>query len=340
VTLRLGFFGAGLIANFHAASLRAGGADATIVAVTDPDAGRAAAFVAANGGRACGTEEEVFDAADAVYVCTWTSEHARLVAEAAARRLATFCEKPLAVDLAAATAMTEAVTTAGVTHQVGLVLRSVPGFVLLHDLLHAEGNGRVMTAVFRDDQEIPLGGWYGSTWRGDVARAGAGTLLEHSIHDLDLLEWRCGPVASLSAQSANLHGHAGIEDSVATSFRFARGGTGVLTSTWHDIPGRPSCRRFEVFTERGWFEAEGNAAEAVHWERRAGDRHSRDSAAAQAQELGARAPVNADVAFVEAAKARRPAHPDFSVALRAHVLADAVYRSAAAGGVPIELPAT
>jgi UDP-N-acetyl-2-amino-2-deoxyglucuronate dehydrogenase len=250
-----------------------------------------------------------------------------------------FCEKPLAVDLATATAMTKAVTAAGVTHQVGLVLRSVPGFVLLHELLGAEGNGRVMTAVFRDDQEIPLGGWYGSTWRGDVARAGAGTLLEHSIHDLDLLEWLCGPVASVSARSDNLHGHPGIEDSVAVSFRFARGGTGVLTSTWHDIPGRPSCRRFEVFTERGWFEAEGNAGEAVRWEHRAGQRHSRDGAAAQAAELGARAPVNADVAFVEAAKAGRPAHPDFAVALRAHVLADAVYRSAAAGGAPVDVRA-
>jgi 4-hydroxybenzoate polyprenyltransferase len=54
----------------------------------------------------------------------------------------------------------------------------------------------VLTVVFRDDQYLPVRGVYKSSWRGDVARAGAGTLLEHSIHDLDLLEWLLGPAVA------------------------------------------------------------------------------------------------------------------------------------------------
>ena len=41
---------------------------------------------------------------------------------------------------------------------------------------------------------------------------------------------------------------------------------------------------------------------------------------------------NPDGDFIRCVAEGRPAWPDFDVALRAHRLADAVYRSAAAGG--------
>ena len=59
----------------------------------------------------------MLDRCDAVYVCSWTSEHPRLVAAAAERGVHVFCEKPLAVDLATAdtrgTARSEARKVAG-----------------------------------------------------------------------------------------------------------------------------------------------------------------------------------------------------------------------------------
>lgn len=333
---RLGFFGAGLIARYHVHSLRAGASPATVVAVHDPDRSRAEALASGAGAAVAETEEEVFDACDGVYICTWTAEHPRLVASAAERGLAVFCEKPLATDLAAATAMTGQVVGAGVTNQVGLVLRSSPGFALLRSLVSDPAAGAVVSVVFRDDQEIPLGGYYGSTWRGDAALAGAGTLLEHSIHDLDILEYLVGPLTRLSAHSGNFHGHQGIEDTVAVSFALGTGGTGVLTSVWHDIPGRVSSRRLEIFCERGRFWAEGNMAETVGWEHRAGEGREVTAAERDAAlvERGVAAPGNADVEFVAAAAAGEPAQPDFAVALRAHVLADAAYRSAATAGTP------
>ncbi len=343
MTVRLGFLGAGLIGRYHAHSLRTAGADAAIVAVYDPDEARARELAAAHGAAVLEDPDAVIDAADAVYVCTWTAEHLPLVARIAAAGKAVFCEKPLATNLADARAMVALVQEAGVTNQVGLVLRSVPGFALLRQLLRDPAAGRVSTVVFRDDQELPVGNYYGSTWRADKDKAGAGTLLEHSIHDLDLLEWLCGPVAVLSAHRDNLHGHDGIEDTVSVSFRFASGGTGVLCSTWHDLPGRVSSRRFELFCERARFEAEGNAAEAVRWEYRAGEVQEaagyevqREAALARGAAFGG----NADAAFVAAVATGAPADPDFGVVLRAHELVDAVYRSADAGGAPIEVRST
>jgi myo-inositol 2-dehydrogenase/D-chiro-inositol 1-dehydrogenase len=75
------------------------------------------------------SEDEVLDSCDAVYVCTWTSEHARQIEKAVARGLAVFCEKPLAFDLATAQRMAAMVAESGVVNQVGLVLRRSPAYL-------------------------------------------------------------------------------------------------------------------------------------------------------------------------------------------------------------------
>ena len=85
--LRIGFLGAGLIATYHSKSLRRSGAPVTRAGVFDPDPRRAAIFADASGHTAMTSEEDVLDSCDAVYVCTWTSEHLRQVDKAAARAL-------------------------------------------------------------------------------------------------------------------------------------------------------------------------------------------------------------------------------------------------------------
>jgi predicted dehydrogenase len=340
VTLRIGFLGAGLIATYHSKSLRWGRADVTWAGVYDPDTERAERFAAASGATACASEDEVLDTCDAVYVCTWTSEHPRLVEAAVARGLAVFCEKPLAVNLAGASEMAASVGRAGVVNQVGLVLRRSPAFLFLRYLVNDPASGRLMSVVFRDDQYIPTQGMYGSTWRADPAKAGSGTLLEHSIHDIDVLQWLAGPITSVSARTAHFHDLAGIEDAAAVSLSFSSGAVGTLASVWHDVLERPSLRRVEVFCERGWFAMEEDDWWGpIHWIRLGGERGTRRGPDLEAAVRDAGLPVeNPDRAFIDCVAAGRPAHPDFATALRAHLVADAVYRSAAAGGQLTEVP--
>src|SRR3954471_16295726 len=194
MTVRVGFLGCGFIARYDAAMLDGPCAEgaARIGAVFDVDQDRAAEFTAGHAGpgvEVVASEQAVIAASDAVYVTTWTAEHRRLVEHVAAAGRAVFVEKPLAFSVADATAMATAVAQAGVVNQVGLVLRDSPSLLLLRHLVQRPASGRVMSIVFRDDQFLPVQGLYGSTWRADAARAGAGTLLEHSIHDLDLLRW-------------------------------------------------------------------------------------------------------------------------------------------------------
>lgn len=337
--VRIGFLGAGLIAHFHALGLAgakaAGGPGAahTLAGVFDPDPDRRAEFAAGWGATVCDSEEEVLDGCDAVYVCTWTSEHARLVDAACERGLAVFCEKPLAFDAPAAAAMAERVAEAGVINQVGLVLRSSPAFALLTALASDPDAGRVMSVVFRDDQYIPTQGMYASDWRGDRTRAGAGTLLEHAIHDLDILEHSFGAVASVSGQSANFHGLDGIEDSVATSFRLESGAVGVHTTIWHDIMERPSLRRVEVFCERRHIVLENDHLGPITWTTNGSEAETveGDALIEAAADRGI-SPVNPDGSFVAAVASGSTASPTFADALRAHRLVDAIYRSASDGG--------
>jgi predicted dehydrogenase len=339
VTVRVGFLGAGLIATYHGKSLHRSGTDHVIAAVHDADPERTKAFAKASGAEPMDSEAAVLEAVDAVYVCTWTSEHPRLVASAVERGLAVFCEKPLATSLDEARAMTDGVVAAGVVHQVGLVLRSSPAFLELKHQIEDPRSGRVQAAVLRDDQFLPVQGMYGSTWRADPDKAGAGTMLEHSIHDIDALEWLLGPTISVSARSSTFHGNPGIEDTVVVGMEHAGGTQVSLTSVWHQLLDRPSLRRLEVICEHAFLTLEHDVMGPVTWTRpgEQGSLEAGELFSAVAERHDGHSP-NQDAGFVEAVASGQPGdHPDFTTALRAHQVVDGIYRSAAAGGAAVDV---
>lgn len=340
VPVRVGFLGAGLIATYHSKSLKRSGAHVVRAGVYDPDTERAAAFAAASGHTVYDSDDAVIDNCDAVYICTWTNEHPRLLAKAVAAGRHVFCEKPLAFTTAEALQMAHAADAAGVTHQVGLVLRRSPAYLWAKHLIDEPAAGRVMTVVFRDDQFIPIQGHYASTWRADKALVGAGTLLEHSIHDVDMLRYLVGEVRRLSAHTENFHGYDGIEDVATSSLRFTNGATGTLTSVWHDNLARPSLRRVEIFCERRHIVIEGDDwFGPVSWT----DADGASGSFSDDDLVAAVAPMrdgsdNPDGEFIRAIQEGRSAAPDLFTAVKAHQIVDAMYASASADGAAIDVP--
>jgi predicted dehydrogenase len=338
VTVRVGFYGAGFVSRIHVSALRASRVDNEIVAVHDPDVARASSFAAEHGAAVVG-EDELPGLVDAVYVTAWTAAHRRLVERAAAAGVAVFCEKPLAFDAATAERMAATVARAGVVNQVGLVLRFLPSFRWVHRLVHDERAGRVLAVVFRDDQYIPDQGIYGSTWRTDAGIAGRGTLLEHSIHDVDILHWLLGPVAAVSATTRAVHGHDGIDDVAVARLDFAGGTAATLTSVWHDVLERPSLRRMEVLCERLFVALEGDFTGPVRWQFTGEGENvlaGRDLAVAIA-EAGDSTTLNPATAFLAAVRERTAAHPSLAEALPAHRVVDAIYASADSGGAVVRV---
>ena len=342
---RIGIVGCGFIAHLHSRALkgvlRAGHAPGEVAAVCDLDRSRAEAFARAWQADVVDDPVELVRSVDAVWICTPTSSHRALVEAAAEAGTAVFCEKPLAPNLADAEAMARA--AAVVPNQVGLVLRTSPAYGAVADLVQGGTLGRPMAVVFRDDQYFPNQGQYASAWRADVTVAGGGTLLEHSIHDLDVLRWVLGDVETVSAVTANYAGHEGVEDVAVATLRFASGATATLASVWHQVLTRPSTRYLEVFCEQG-IVAVGNEhsgpltlTTAAGLEERPCPEPDwvRDLPIAEPWRTYAGHYAIQARSFLEALAAGTPPWPGLDVAVEAHRVADAVYRSAAQGGRPV-----
>jgi len=349
---RIGLVGCGHIGTVHSFALhqlrKLGLTDARVVATFDADPGRAAETARHHGARPSATLAELLDAVDVVWVATWTAAHFEAVAAAAARGRAVFCEKPLAPDLATAIRVAEALTR--VPHQVGLVLRHAPVFREVATRVADCRHGRLLAVMLRDEQYFPIQGDYASTWRADVERAGGGTLLEHSIHDVDVLRWIAGDPVDVIARTSTMFDHRGIDDAVALTFTYPGGAHGTLTSVWHQILSRGSTRRLEVFCERAFLWTEDDYTGPLHVESDAGHEIVPGSAPSwisllEVPEVYAKPLAQyaeATLAFLEALSASppRPGSPTAAEALAAHYLVDAAYRSAAKGGAPVTMERT
>ncbi len=351
--IRVGIVGCGHIGTVHSFALaqlrKAGLVDAAVVATHDDSRPRAEALARHHPGAVVHDDvRSLVGAVDAVWVCTWTAAHLEVVRAAVAQRRAVFCEKPLAPT--AAQAREVAALLGEVPHQVGLVLRHAPVFARLAELAASGREGRLLAVTFRDDQYFPIQGIYGSTWRKDVGRAGGGTLLEHSIHDVDVLRWIAGADPEwVSASVRAVAGYAGIED-VATVLLHFPSCEATLTSVWHQVTSRPSTRRVEVFCEHAVCSTDDDHLGPIEVQRAGGT----ETLVADPPEWVSRLSVPEVLAkplalYAEPAKAFLDAladhgeaargWPDVTVAMVAHEIVEAAYASARAGGAPVPVGA-
>jgi len=350
--LRVGLLGAGVIGSAHAAVLQQisaampGCLDLTAVADPDPSAGARAQ--AAFGFQRVYTDGHALldrERLDAVFVCAPTAFHAAYVEHAAERGCAIFCEKPLAMSYAEGAAMVECVERHAVPHQIGLVLRFSAVYNVMRSLLDNRNLGVPLAVVFRDDQVFPIRGVHSSPWRADRALTAGGTLIEHGVHDLDLLAWFFGPPVWLQAWQRNVAGHPGVEDYVAVELRFANGLQAQLVNVWHDMVQRPSNRRLEIFCQRGFLASDadflgdltcqfGDEAEGLLAATEVLQRFQQllpPSMPSALREFAGIAYLVQDFAFVEALRNGHRPQPGLEVGLEAQRLAEAAYHSAATG---------
>jgi predicted dehydrogenase len=362
--MRVGLVGCGHIGTVHAYVLQqlaeAKLVDAALTATYDAEPARAARVARHHGGEPAASVAELVAAVDVVWVCTWTAAHLEAVELAVDAGRPVFCEKPLGPDLDAAARV--ATLLERVPHQVGLVLRWSPVFQRAAEIISSGEFGRPMATVLRDDQYFPIQGFYGSTWRKDVAHAGGGTLIEHSIHDVDVLHWLLGDPVTVSARTASRFGHEGIEDIAAVTFGFDDGSVAQLTSVWHQVLTRESGRHLEVFCEGAALWTDDDYLGPLHVQTSDGLRDIVSDGPDWAglltvPEVYAKAIAHygaAAKAFLDGLSpdgerprgGRGPGRPDGQAqvgggfpgageALAAHRLVDRAYRSAASGGGPV-----
>lgn len=356
--VRIGMIGAGIIGGTHSAVLQqicqTMPGRVELVAIADALEEPRELFKSIYGYRECFADGRAVlehPGVNTLFVCVPTHHHSAIVHAAAARGLHIFCEKPLAMSYAEGAAMLAAVERAGVRAQIGLVLRYSAVYTVMRSLMLDPAAGPPVAVLFRDDQCFPIRGLHFSAWRADRSQTAGGTLIEHGVHDLDLLTWFFGQPRRLRAWEQNRAGHAGVEDYVGVELEFENGLRAQVLNLWHDVMQRHSNRRLEIFCQQAFLASDHDMSGTLTCQfgdgpetRLAEDevlRRYRAQVEPIPEALGSLAGVAylmQDLAFVDALLNERDPHPGMHVGLEAQRLAEAVYH-AARTGEEIDVPA-
>jgi predicted dehydrogenase len=352
--IRIGLIGAGLIGQAHSLMLRLI-ADRTEGGV-GIDSIYDVAHVAAQkltgkwpGAKTAPSVREVLDdpAIDAVFICTPTSSHREICVAAARAGKHIFCEKPLAMNAPEAAEMQTEIEHAGVHSQVGLVMRFMAVYTVMRALANDPSAGKILAVAMRDDQDFPIRGAHPTGWRNDPSLTAGGTLVEHSVHAIDLFTWMFGPIRKLYCTTRNVNGAPGVEDVGFTQFEFAAGFHGQLASIWHRVAQRPSNRRLEIFCENLMIVTDDDLGETIYLQRGNGPQERIEQAGVMARFeaiiLGERPYLSPlrdilrlpyaleDAAFIAALRGETEPDPPFRAGVTAQRIVEVAYESARLG---------
>lgn len=191
MTVRIGFVGAGGIANHHMRTI-AQISEARMVAFCDVVPAKAQSAASAYGGKAYDNFIQMYDSEklDAVYICLPPFTHGRQELEAVARGLPIFVEKPVATTTAKAAEILAAIRQKGVVNAVGYHWRCMDTTARARERLAGQAVG------------FALGSWTGgmpgvSWWR--VLAESGGQMVEQTTHIFDLARYLLGEVKSVHA---------------------------------------------------------------------------------------------------------------------------------------------
>ncbi|MFO8133278.1 MAG: Gfo/Idh/MocA family oxidoreductase [Thermoplasmatota archaeon] len=244
--LRIGFIGCGNIARHHATrlvTLR----NTRIVAASDLSAKVAAAFARDYDiSFHTGDNGELLrrDDVDAVFVCTPTSEHPKPVIQAAKAGKHIFCEKPMALNTAAARRMAAACEKAGVHLTLGFVRRFDTQWGKLKQIVQSGAVGRPVIWRFSADGR-PQRAWFR-----DVNQGG-GPLMDGAVHNYDFAMQVFGPVESVQAASLQFDSTSVGADTGSAILSFASGDQHALIWSWGTAPGAQVASLNDVIGPKG-----------------------------------------------------------------------------------------
>jgi 1,5-anhydro-D-fructose reductase (1,5-anhydro-D-mannitol-forming) len=228
-TLRWGLVGASTIAReWMIDAIRSTGGD--VVSVMSSDRDRATAYAEANRiPHATTSLDELLDKVDAVYVSTTNELHHDQVLRSARAGRHVLCEKPLALTVGEAREMVEACRTAGVVLGTNHHLRNAGTHRAMREAIAAGWIGRPLFARVFHAVYLPA---HLQGWRLTNPGAGAGVILDITVHDADTLRFVLADdpveVTALS-QSAGLS-QGDVEDGAMGAIRFSSG----MLAQFHD----------------------------------------------------------------------------------------------------------
>lgn len=186
---------------------------------------------------------------DAVIIATPHLLHEEQVVASAQAGKHVFCEKPLALEAAAARRMLDACRSRSLLLGVGHE-RRFEGAMEEASRMVTSGELGTLLHIESNWSHNLFMGQTTSAWRQDPAQAPAGTLTALGVHITDLLQSIGGRVNEVRAVTAHRSADFPSDDVLTVQFQFATGVTGVMSS----LATTPFHGRLSFFGDRGWVE--------------------------------------------------------------------------------------
>jgi 1,5-anhydro-D-fructose reductase (1,5-anhydro-D-mannitol-forming) len=241
-TIRWGIVGASYIARTAMIPALRALPDARVESLYSSDPARGRRYAEENGIPGSHSSLDAFLAdpeLDAVYIGSRNDQHRQQAVAAARAGKHVLCDKPLAMSVADAREMVAAAAAARVVFGVNHHIRSHAANRKLRELVRAGAIGKPVAARAR------FAGWLAEHWRGwrnDNPAAGAGVVLDLTVHTADTLRFVLDDeVEEVAALTVNQGMTApGIEDGVMGVLRLRSGILAEFHDAFtvpHDVPG-------------------------------------------------------------------------------------------------------
>ena len=259
--LTCGVIGAGRIGQLHAKHLSHRTAQAELIMISD---------IAEHAARQCAEEchgvpystdyHDILNHPDiqAVFICSSTDTHARMIEEAAAAGKHIFCEKPIDHDLGRIDRALAAVDMAGVLLQVGFNRRFDANYQRVRRAVESGeiGTPHLMHIISRDPAPPPI----------EYIKVSGGIFLDMTIHDFDMARFLIGAeVEEVYATGAvrvdPAIGDAGDIDTLMIMLKFANGVIATIDNSRRAVYGYD--QRVEVFGSGGCISVANNYPNAA-----------------------------------------------------------------------------
>lgn len=227
---RVAVIGCGAVSKNHGKAL-AKSEQASIAYAVDCNRERAELFAKTYGGEVLTDYTMLFgkDDVDVVHIVTPHNTHTEIAIQCMQQGLDVFCEKPLAITPYDAKRMISVSAQTGKRLGVCFQNRLNPSTIQAKNLIDSGSYGRIVSAMVLVAWDRGGSYYSDSEWRGTYEKEGGGSLINQSIHTLDLLDYLCGGVSAVSGFDAKLRDTNAyeVEDSAMFYCKLNSGGVAV-----------------------------------------------------------------------------------------------------------------
>jgi len=223
--------------NYAAVLGRLGSAE--FVGVADDDAERGREAARRYGVRFFESAEGLFDAVDAVLVCSENGRHAGDVIPALRAGVDVLCEKPISTTVGDAHEMIRAAEETGRRLGIAFPVRHAPAVRRAREIVRSGAIGRVLAVNGTNHGQAP-GGWFL-----DPEMSGGGAVMDHTVHVADTLRFVLGvEVRSVYAEIGTFFGTRGVDDAGVLTLEMeggvADGAFATVDPSWSRGAGYPT----------------------------------------------------------------------------------------------------